>query len=105
VLGAVLADYAGPTLTEEGLEERFLALCRRIAYKADFLWRSQRLVVETDGRDVHSTRRAFDEDQLRDQRLALAGFTVVRFTWRQLVREPARVLRTTGDLLARLAQP
>jgi hypothetical protein len=78
VLGAVLADYAGPTLTEEGLEERFLALCRRIAYKADFLWRSQRLVVETDGRDVHSTRRAFDEDRLRDQRLALAGFTVVR---------------------------
>jgi predicted transcriptional regulator of viral defense system len=122
MLRAVLADYAGPTLTRLELEERFLALCRGgslpipeanawitladgVAYQADFLWRAEGLIVETDGRDVHTTRAAFEHDRLRDQRLTLAGFTVVRFTWRQVTGEPQRVLRTTRRLLARLARP
>jgi hypothetical protein len=122
MLRAVLADYAGPTLTRMELEERFLALCRGgsvpipeanawitladgVAYQADFLWRAEGLIVETDGRDVHSTRAAFEHDRLRDQRLTLAGFTLVRFTWRQVTGEPQRVLRTTRRLLARLARP
>ena len=122
LLRAVLADYTGPVLTEEGVEERFFTLCRSAglpdpeanvwitlaeggAYKADFLWREERLIVETDGRDAHTTRAAFERDRLRDQRLTLAGFTMVRFTWRQVTREPDRVLRTTQDLLARLARP
>jgi Protein of unknown function (DUF559)/Transcriptional regulator, AbiEi antitoxin len=122
VLQSVLADYVGPTLTDEELEERFLTLCRAaglptpevnawitlddgIAYKADFLWREQRLIVETDGRDVHTTRKAFEHDRERDQRLTLAGFTVVRFTWRQIKREPGRVADAVKRLLARLARP
>jgi hypothetical protein len=122
LLAAVLDDYAGPTLTREGLEERFLDLCRSaslpapavnawialddgIAYQADFLWRAECLILETDGRDVHTTRRAFEHDRLRDQRLTRAGFTVLRFTWRQVTRDADRVLQTTQDLLARLARP
>jgi predicted transcriptional regulator of viral defense system len=122
VLRAVLADYGGPTLTRRKLEERFLALCRGgsvpvpeanawitlddgVAYQADFLWRSEGLIVETDGREVHTTRTAFEHDRLRDQRLTLAGFTVVRFTWQQVTGERQRVLRTTRRLLARLARP
>jgi predicted transcriptional regulator of viral defense system len=121
-LRAVLADYAEPTLTNQELEERFLALCRAaslpspavnawitlydgVAYQADFLWRQQRLIVETDGRDVHTTRKAFEHDRLRDQRLTLAGYTVVRFTWRQIVHEPRRVAGALASLLARLARP
>jgi very-short-patch-repair endonuclease len=121
-LRAVLADYDEPTLTDKELEERFLALCRAaclpspsvnawitlddgIAYKADFLWRHEKLIVETDGRDVHTTRKAFEHDRERDQRLTLAGFTVVRFTWRQITREPERVARAITALLARLARP
>jgi very-short-patch-repair endonuclease/predicted transcriptional regulator of viral defense system len=121
-LRAVLADRSGPTLTRSELEERFLALCRAaslpspsvnawitlddgVAYKADFLWRNERLIVETDGRDVHTTRKAFEHDRERDQRLTLAGFTVVRFTWRQIVREPRRVVGAMASLLARLARP
>jgi very-short-patch-repair endonuclease len=122
ILRAVLAKYTEPTLTEKELEERFLALCRKaslpspavnawialgdgIAYKADFLWRSHRLIAETDGRDVHTTRKAFEHDRLRDQRLTLAGFTVVRFTWRQLLSEPRSVAEALRTLLARLARP
>jgi hypothetical protein len=122
VLRAVLDEYEQPALTEEGIEESFLALCREaslpspavnvwialddgISYKADFLWWAERLVAETDGRDVHTTRKAFEHDRLRDRRLTLAGFTVVRFTWRQLVSDPQSVAEALRTLLARLARP
>jgi hypothetical protein len=122
ILRAVLASYKQPTLTRRQLEERFLALCRRaslpspavnawitlddgVAYKADFLWRRPRLIAETDGRDVHTTRKAFEHDRLRDQRLTLAGFTVLRFTWRQVANEPQRIAGALRSLLARLARP
>jgi very-short-patch-repair endonuclease len=122
VLRAVLESYHEPTLTEEGIEEAMLALCRSaslpspavqawitlgdgIAYKADFLWRDHKLIAETDGRDVHTTRKAFEHDRLRDQRLTLAGYTVVRFTWRQVKRDPRGVAETLRGVLARLARP
>jgi predicted transcriptional regulator of viral defense system len=122
ILRSILEDYNQPTLTEKELEERFLALCRQaslpspavnawitlpdgVAYKADFLWREHKLIAETDGRDVHTTRKAFEHDRLRDQRLTLAGYTVVRFTWRQVKRDPRGVAETPQGLLARLARP
>ncbi|MGH2821612.1 MAG: DUF559 domain-containing protein [Thermoleophilaceae bacterium] len=68
------------------------------AVKADFLWRAERLVVETDGWLSHGTRRAFESNRRRDRRLRLAGWEVVRFTWRDVEREPGEVT----DVLARL---
>jgi hypothetical protein len=120
LLRAVLADLGEPTLTASELEERFLAICRDAglptpevnawldiddepAIKADFLWRRERLVVETDGFGSHGTRQAFERDRRRDQRLRLAGYAPVRFTRRQIVREPERVGRTTAALCAGLA--
>jgi Transcriptional regulator, AbiEi antitoxin/Protein of unknown function (DUF559) len=108
VLRSVLAEYAGPTLTESQLEERFLALCAAAslpkpevnawitlddgtAYKIDFLWRAERLAVETDGWGSHGTRKAFEDDRRRDRRLRLAGLDVVRFTWWDVEREPDEV--------------
>jgi hypothetical protein len=66
ILLSVLEELSGPTLTASELEEAFLALCRDAglrtpevnvwmtlsdgsAIKVDFLWRRERLVVETDG--------------------------------------------------------
>jgi hypothetical protein len=129
VLRALLRELGEPTLTDRELEELLLALIRDAglpppavnawitgngwAYKADFLWRRERVVAETDGLAFHTNRKAFEHDRLRDQRLALAGYTVVRFTWRQLVRQPDTVAATLAGLLAadrgrpvaRLAQP
>jgi predicted transcriptional regulator of viral defense system len=115
VLRSVLAEYGGPTLTDRELEERFLALCRAamlpqpevnawitfddgVAYKIDFLWRRERLAVETDGWGSHGTRQAFDSDRRRDRLLSLAGWTVVRFTWRDVEREPDEVTSTLARL-------
>ena len=117
VLRRVLREYATPMLTECELEERLLAIVRAVGtsgpevgawvtppdggppLQVDFLWRRERLVIETDGRAVHAARRAFESDRLRDQRLALAGLRVVRFTWRQVVHEPRRVAFTVARLL------
>jgi very-short-patch-repair endonuclease len=115
VLGAAVP---GPTLTRSELEERFLALCRaaRLPHpevnawialdggegaEADFLWRAEALIVETDGHATHGTRRAFERDRRRDQRLQLAGYRVIRFTWRQVVGDPAGIAATVKGLLAR----
>ena len=46
----------------------------------------QRLIVETDGRTTHLTRKAFEADRRRDQLLAEAGYMTLRLTWRQVTR-------------------
>src|SRR4051812_36507603 len=65
-------------LTRSELERRFLALCRRHRlplpevnarvgpYEVDFLWRAQRVVVETDSWRHHGGRSAFQRDRARD---------------------------------------
>jgi REase_MTES_1575 len=115
VLRRVLADYDGPTLTDQELEERFFALCRSasmppprvnewitldegVTYKVDFAWRAERLAVETDGWSSHGTRQAFENDRRRDRRLSLAGWTVVRFTWRDVEQRPREVSETLAGL-------
>ena len=83
-----------------------LALCRRpelertdprawvAGLEVDFLFAASRLVVETDGYRYHRTRRAFERDRERDAILARAGYRTLRFTHRQLTREPAMVAET-----------
>jgi hypothetical protein len=99
------------------LERRFLDLCRRaelplpevnaplspgaIPIEADFLWRDAGLIVETDGRATHGTAKAFEEDRRRDQRLKVAGWEVIRCTWRQVTGEPESLVLTIRTLLNR----
>jgi hypothetical protein len=59
--------------------------------EADFYFPANHLVVETDGWDTHRTRHAFESDRAKDAALTAAGYTVVRFTWRQLRDDPATV--------------
>ena len=120
-LQAVLDQhYIGSTPTWSELEEALLAACRRAglpipevnawidpgdsdptAIRVDFVWRAQRVIVETDGHKTHHTRQAFEHDRLRDQRLIVAGWTVIRVTWRQLIQRPNEVTERLARLLAR----
>ena len=61
---------------------------RSHAIRVDFVWRDQRVLVETDGHETHRTRQAFEHDRRHDQRLIVAGWTVIRITWRQLEPTP-----------------
>lgn len=101
------AGRIGDSLSASELELRFLAflddqrLPRPDANAAihlghrhadgDMVWPSARLIVELDGRGVHDTRAAFEADRERDRRLLVAGWRVVRITWRQLHDEPWRI--------------
>ncbi len=115
---ALLDEHCvGSTPTWSELEERMLALCRSIdlpvpevnawlvlddggaPIQPDFLWRAERLVVETDGRSYHGTRQARERDTDRDQRLVVAGWRPVRVTWRQLAGNASQVGRRLLSLI------
>jgi hypothetical protein len=93
------------------LEVRFLQLCddhglpapatnvRVAGFLVDFHWPGTRLIAETDGYAYHASRASFERDRDRDQRLTLAGYTVVRFTYRQVTRTPEAVAHRLRVLL------
>jgi hypothetical protein len=66
----------------------------------DFFWPAKRLMVEADSYTYHSMPSAFERDRERDQHLTLAGYTVVRFTYTQVTRQPALVRRRLRRLLS-----
>lgn len=65
----------------------------------DFLWRPQRVVVETDGFAFHRSRQAFARDRERDRLLELEGWRHLRFTWDDVTASPERVVATVRALL------
>jgi len=89
--------------TRSDLETLFLTLCARYRlpppevnvklgnWEVDFLWRAQRVVVETDYWIYHRGSVAFEDDHGRDLDLRAAGYTAFRFTDRQLENEPQRI--------------
>jgi very-short-patch-repair endonuclease len=111
-LAAVLVRHdAGSTRTRSELEERMLGLCRRFllpapevnatveGYTADFVWREQGLIVETDGWRAHGTREAFERDRRRDADLLATGWRVLRISYARLEREPEWVAQRIAAAL------
>jgi very-short-patch-repair endonuclease len=98
-------------LTRSELERLFRSLCRRHRlpqpevnarvdeFEVDFLWREQRLIVETDSWRHHGDRSAFERDRARDAHLQSLGFRVLRFTHRQLTAEQRAVIAALHPLL------
>jgi very-short-patch-repair endonuclease len=72
---------------------------RVAGFMVDFHWPGTTLIVETDGYAYHSTPSAFERDRERDQHLTLAGYTVVRFTYKQVKRTPEAVAQRIRHLL------
>jgi hypothetical protein len=114
-LRSALAIYAPqPAVSRSELERLVISICRRVGMprpatnvfiplegggcEVDFAWPDERLIVEADGWRYHRTRKAFEDDRRRDQLLALAGWHVLRFTWRQIVEEPAEVARVIAEV-------
>jgi very-short-patch-repair endonuclease len=103
---ATRTHYAGTDLTRSELEILFKQLCRdhglpaprvnaQIAgLEVDFHFPHARVAIETDGWAFHRTRHAFENDRRRDATLTRAGYRTLRFTHRQIAREPATVAAT-----------
>ncbi|MFL6101074.1 MAG: endonuclease domain-containing protein [Actinomycetales bacterium] len=85
-------------LLRKGRLERWVAnapvrVGGRVVAVADVLFPDARLVIEVDGYTSHTGVNAFHQDRARQNALVLAGYTVLRFTWRDLTRRPDDVLR------------
>ncbi len=74
-------------------------------WEVDFLWPDHGLVVEIDGYAFHSGRRAFERDRRKQAELQDLGFEVLRFTWRQITKEPLLGRRAAGNATRGAARP
>jgi very-short-patch-repair endonuclease len=68
-------------------------------YEVDFLWRAQKLVVETDGGRFHDNPAAGRRDSDRNHAFAEAGFHLPRLGWEDLRDRPAATMREIARLL------
>jgi len=109
---ALLITRPQDVLTRSELERRALRLIRRHrlptpevnvrlhGYEVDLLWRHAHLVAELDGREHHDRDDAYERDTRRDTNLLARGWTTARFTWRQVVNDPAWVVDRLAAFLA-----
>jgi very-short-patch-repair endonuclease len=114
------AGFVGVTVTKSKLEDDFLAFLDNHGLPRpdvnpnmpidgrwkmpDCVWRAASLIVELDGYETHGTRSAFENDRARDRALQVAGWRVVRVTWRQLHERPAVIASQLRTLLSSPAQ-
>lgn len=75
-----------------------------LGYSVDVAFEQLRLIIEVDGWAHHSKVERFQSDRQRQNILSNAGWTILRFTWFDLVENPATVVATVRAALQRLAQ-
>lgn len=68
-------------------------------YRVDFAYPEMAVAVEVDGFQVHATPTALQRDLERQNRLVAEGWTLLRFTWQDVVRRPAWVAEQVAALL------
>lgn len=122
--GVVRQILEGDVLTlgkeESELEKRFTALVRRrrlpsmelqhevwdggrFVARVDAAYPGLKLAIEVDGFEHHSSPHAFQRDRTRQNRLVALGWTVLRFTWKDVVSRPDHVARLIQQAIGRLA--
>jgi very-short-patch-repair endonuclease len=91
-----------PLLTEAALPIPQTNAKLRLAgkvYEVDFLWREQKLVVETDGGRFHDNPAAGGRDSDRNHALAKAGYHLPRLGWEDLRDRPEQTMSEIARLL------
>ena len=114
-LRGLLLDDIAPS--QSVLEDRLLVICDRhriprpltqqpiAGRRVDFLWPAERVVVETDGWEGHSTPSAFQADRATSNALQLAGYAILRFTYADVARRPAQVAHEIREALIERRDP
>lgn len=71
----------------------------RFVARVDFADPDLLIALEVDGFESHATPRALQSDLSRQNALVALGWTVLRFTWADVVRRPEMVAATTSSVL------
>jgi very-short-patch-repair endonuclease len=69
-------------------------------HRIDFAWPERRLGVELDGRAFHDGWNAQRRDASRQNELLVHGWSILRFTWSDVVHAPVRVVAQLVGALA-----
>ncbi|MBI2167958.1 MAG: DUF559 domain-containing protein [Actinobacteria bacterium] len=72
----------------------------RFVGRVDFVHLEPRVVIEVDGYATHSSPEAFVTDRQRDRKLRALGWTVLRFTWLEVMYAPREVADEIRPFLA-----
>jgi very-short-patch-repair endonuclease len=56
-------------------------------YRVDFLLKDARLIIELDGHEYHSSKAQLEKDAIRQRYLTRSGYSVIRFTGREIYRD------------------
>jgi very-short-patch-repair endonuclease len=86
-------------LRQAGIPEPHLNV-RFDTYIPDMVWWEQRVIVEVDSWEWHGSRHKFEDDRQRDATLTAHGWTILRFTARQIKEQPMRVVAQIAAALA-----
>lgn len=112
----VLGDLVGNAVSESELERSLVSLIANAGlpepvkqFKApwlkplngrvDFAYTDYTIVIEADSRRWHGPFDAFETDRIRDNAAQIAGWIVLRITWRMVKDEPSAVIQTVRAAL------
>jgi very-short-patch-repair endonuclease len=73
-------------------------------YEVDVGWSKLRLAIEIDGLAHHISVERFQSDRTRQNRLVNDGWTILRFTWADLINRPDYVIATVRRAIARAGE-
>jgi very-short-patch-repair endonuclease len=118
-----LTDVAGPVgrlaieriggAPESELERKALAVVKRyhlprpalqyktLGYRLDMAYPRPQVAIELDGWSAHFGKESRQSDYVRQNRLELAGWKVLRFTWDDITLRPREVARQVREALNR----
>ena len=106
----VAAVYNAP-LARSGWEDGFPAFCERndlpqpvmnavvAGHEVDALFPDEKVIVELDSWEFHSSRQAFEDDRDKDADTAAAGHLTVRATWERMQKREEREARRLRETL------
>jgi Transcriptional regulator, AbiEi antitoxin/Protein of unknown function (DUF559) len=70
----------------------------------DFAYPELMVAIEVDGFETHATLAGFVDDRVRGNDLALLGWTVLHFTWHQVIHQPSYVAHVVKRALLAASQ-
>lgn len=71
----------------------------------DFAYVDEKIAIEADGFQWHSSRQQLDHDRERGNALAMLGWIVIRVTWTQLRDRPGEMVGAIRSILATRRTP
>lgn len=103
-------------MPQSEIEKQFARACRTAGleveaeqyvgrYRPDFMIRDRKFIIELDGHDTHSSVDDRTRDVQRQRYLQRLGWTVIRFTGREIYRDADACVSEVLDHLAAFSTP